>query len=239
MSEPPQIELSVMLQDPFRIADEIWGRITSDDPEQAQKERTERMERLESFFVLYRNEHDLESKQYDDTLAIIRIIKRSPEDRKLELRRQFDADPTTDGVAADTSSLLLDLTVRSMFMTACARRAQSGAEILSGDTIFRPSWKESESIARYLGRVFPKSQPPQQDLLSFKADKLRASYLQTYASIQIEWTDYLSDHLILLKGETWKKLYIFRHPRFIQVSLETLAKNAAGLTQSFVEAVKL
>ncbi|KAF7537759.1 hypothetical protein G7054_g3495 [Neopestalotiopsis clavispora] len=229
MSETASAELSDLLPKSL-IAEEIWGTAISQEAKQ------KRIERLDSFFVSYQDEPEFEFLQYNDIFAAIRILKRSPEARKVDVRREGNTFPASDDM---TEAVLLDLTVRSMFLTACTRRAQPGVEALSRATIFRPYWKESESLVKYLGRVFPISQPPQQDLLTFKIDKLKASYLQAYASIRIEWTNYLSDHLILLRGETWKKLYIFRHPGFIKVSLERLAMTSEELTQTLVEAVKM
>jgi hypothetical protein len=212
------------------IADEIWGPANSEEVMQR------RVERLESFFECYRKEPEFDFLHYNDVFAAIRALKNYPEIRKADVRCEVDLSRTTDDVA---EAVVLDLAVRSMFLTACTRRAEPGAEALGRETIFRPYWKESESLARYLGRVFPISQPPQQDLLGFKANKLKASYLQAYAGIRIEWTNYLSDHLILLRGETWKKLYIFRHPGFIKVSLERLAMMEGESTPTSVEAIKL
>lgn len=229
MSEASSIELSSLNQRSL-IADEIWGPIVDQEAEER------RTERLQSFFACYKDEQDFELLRYDDIFFTIRILKCSPETRRSELYLQEDTPTTRDGTAEAT---LLDLAVRSMFLTACMRRTQPGTEALNRETIFRPCWRESESLVRYLNRVFPISQPPQQDLMSFNADKLRASYLQAYASIRIEWTNYLSDHLVLLRGDTFKKLYIFRHPGFIKVSLERLATDEEELPQTLVEAVKL
>jgi hypothetical protein len=52
------------------------------------------------------------------------------------------------------------------------------------------------------------------------------------------WTDHLSDHLILLRGERWKRLYIFRHPGFLKVSLELLAAIDEDMLQTPVEALR-
>lgn len=229
MSDDGSLELSNILQK-SSIADVIWGPIGDQETEQA------RTQRLKSFFVCYQDEQDFEMLQYDDVFPTIRTLKQSPQVRRSELYREDSTSSTRDRTA---EAALLDLAVRSMFLTACMRRAQPGTESLNRETIFRPCWKESESLIKYLSRVFPVSQPPQQDLLAFNADKLRASYLQAYASIQIEWTNYLSDHLVLLRGDTFKKLYIFRHPGFVKVSLERLAADEGESPQTLVEAVKL
>ncbi|KAI0141977.1 hypothetical protein BJ166DRAFT_629804 [Pestalotiopsis sp. NC0098] len=229
MSDDGSLELSSILQR-SSIADEIWGPTRDRETEQA------RTERLKSFFVCYKDEQDFEQLEHDDIFPTIRILKQSPQLRRSDLYREDSTSSIGDRTA---EAALFDLAVRSMFLTACMRRAQPGAEALNRETIFRPCWKESESLIKYLSRVFPISQPPQQDLLAFNADKLRASYLQAYASIQIEWTNYLSDHLVLLRGDTFKKLYIFRHPGFIKVSLERLAADEEESPQTLIDAVKL
>jgi hypothetical protein len=229
MTQPNSIEMSGISPD-LLIAAEIWGSTSIGRSAQ------ERLQKLESFFVFFNKRPDLESFQRSDIVATMTALKMYPERQKLDIRREGDT-ASTHGAVIEAG--LLDLTVRSVFLMACTQRARPGAQVSSGGTIFRPYWKESESLVEYISRVFPISQSPQQDLLSFKASKLRASYLQTYASIQIEWTNHLSDHLVLLRGETWKRLYIFRHPGFITASLETLAVSGAELTQTLVEAVKL
>lgn len=229
MSDDGSLELSSIIQR-SSIADEIWGPAPDQETEQA------RTERLKSFFVCYKDEQDFEQLEYDDIFPTIRILKQSPQLRRSELYREDSTPQSRDRTA---EAVLFDLAVRSMFLTACMRRAQPGTESLNRETIFRPCWKESESLIKYLSRVFPISQPPQQDLLAFNADKLRASYLQAYASIHIEWTNYLSDHLVLLRGDTFKKLYIFRHPGFIKVSLERLAADEEESPQTLIDAVKL
>lgn len=78
---------------------------------------------------------------------------------------------------------------------------------LGGGSIFRPKWRESESLERYFARVFPVSRAPQQDLAIFRLGKLSASYLRAFANVQIKWTDSLSDHLIVLRGEGWKSFF--------------------------------
>lgn len=154
-----------------------------------------------------------------------------PDKRKGEQR---DSGSVTRSATSERLQIpVLDLAVRCMFLTACS---PPGA---GGGSIFRLRWKDTETLEGYLKRVFPISRPPQQDLAVFRLGKLCASYLHTYSSVQIRWTDYLSDHLILLRGEGWKKLYLFRHPVFLKVSLDTLGADDEDMAHTNLEALKL
>ncbi|KAI0141196.1 hypothetical protein GGR57DRAFT_520596 [Xylariaceae sp. FL1272] len=87
--------------------------------------------------------------------------------------------------------------------------------------------------------ILPINRAPQQDLASFRMGKLSASYLGLFANVQIRWTDNLSDHLILLRGEGWKSLYLFRHPGFLHFSLDVLSNADEDTKQTPLEALKL
>ncbi|KAK3385668.1 hypothetical protein B0H63DRAFT_560226 [Podospora didyma] len=66
-------------------------------------------------------------------------------------------------------------------------------------------------------------------LADVRVHKLSAGYLAAFATVNLRWTNQLTDHLILLKGEGWKSLYVFRHPAFLRHSLETLGENKPGM----------
>ncbi|KAI0199323.1 hypothetical protein F4808DRAFT_432787 [Astrocystis sublimbata] len=201
------------------ISDEIWG--PSPDAEHAKA----RNEMLSTFFAHFEEEQQFEKVLENEIVPAIRLLKRYPEKMRRDLRVDCERAATGD---------ILDLLVRCMFLTA-----SSGPSSLGGGSIFRPRWKDSENLERYLTRVLPVSKAPNQDLATFRLAKLSASYLQQFADIQMRWTNNLTDHLILLKGEGWKSLYIFRHPGFLKVSLDALNADNENLTRTTSEALKL
>ncbi|KAJ8133428.1 hypothetical protein O1611_g197 [Lasiodiplodia mahajangana] len=210
------------------IVDEIWG--PSPNPDVA---RT-RFDTLASFLLHFEKEREFEQAHEDDVIATIRAFRQYPGKRKSELRSDSESASTRSSGSSDGPNF--DLVVRCMFLTACS---PPGSSTMGGHSIFRPRWKESESLERYLARVFPVTRAPQQDLASFRLGKLSASYLRSFAYIQIRWTDNLSDHLILLRGEGWKSLYLFRHPGFLKVSLDVLSDADEDAAQTPLEALKL
>lgn len=210
------------------IADGIWGSNLNKSGEQG------RTNFLSSFLVYYENQREFEQIPSEDIASAIRLLKGFPEKRKCELRGGRSETPTATSERLRAS--ILDLAVRCIFLTACS---PPGTISIGGGSIFRPRWKDNESLEEYLKRVFPISRSPQQDLAVFRLGKLCASYLHVYSSVQVEWTDFLSDHLILLRGEGWKKLYIFRHPGFLKVSLDTLRSDDEDMTHTNLGALHL
>jgi hypothetical protein len=52
--------------------------------------------------------------------------------------------------------------------------------------------------------------------------RITASYLKEYAHVNIQWTNCLSDHLLLLRERDWKRVLVFRHAGFAHVALRWL-----------------
>lgn len=206
MSVPNSLELFSVGQI-SSVVDGIWGSRGDSRNEQ------EKIQLLSTFYKYYENQREFEHVSTDDLSAAVQALKSFPEKRKSELQ-----DSESELSVKRLQAPILDLAVRCMFLTTCS---SPSTMMVRGTSIFRPRWKDSECLEEYLRRVFPMSRPPQQDLATFRLGKLRASYLQTYSNIQLHWTDHLSDHLILLKAEGWKRLYIFQHPEFLKVSLDT------------------
>jgi hypothetical protein len=71
-----------------------------------------------------------------------------------------------------------------MFMTAC--RSQNAYNIVATMQIFRPKWKEQESLGEFVERVFPLCDVPDQGSrnVTIRAHKLTAHYLKQYLNIQ-------------------------------------------------------
>ncbi|KAK3314078.1 hypothetical protein B0H66DRAFT_643524 [Apodospora peruviana] len=153
---------------------------------------------------------EMRVEQLDAVLTALGILKSDHNKPKRELCSLL------------SNPLVVDLSVRLMLATGCRAQATIGGDI------FRPRWKDHESLVQYIIRVYP-----QHDGISESAAgrggqpislrKLSADYLRAYADINIRWTEHLTDHLLLKKGPRWKNLYLFKHPAFILKSLQTLA----------------
>jgi len=207
--------------EPSSISSAIWGS-PYQPGENAHDEREASLRWFtahcaeEKAFVLRRSPKILDELPLPD---IIRTLKMHPE---LEKSRLVFPDETDEQTASSTSAstAALELAVRVMFLTACKYASQ---ETIGGG-LFHPRWNDSESLAVYISRVYPRTsnQPALQDVRPIRVEKLAVGYLKTYAKLQLVWTHRLSDHLTLLKRSNQKTLYIFRHPAFLKVSLETL-----------------
>lgn len=129
----------------------------------------------------------------------------------------------------------LRLALRVTFMTACVT---PGRWATTGQGIFRPTWKDTETLADFITRVYPTADPPQESQ-PISVGKLSVAYLERYACIQIKWTDRLSDHLTFMKGADWKSLYVFAHPAWLKMGLDTLERDDVELGQTTEEALEL
>jgi hypothetical protein len=216
------------------IIDEIWGSTLSAEDREA------RLDLLLPFLAYCQEQLDFGEHIIEELLSAIRLVRKSPRKRKSEIQSRcgevIDANVNTAEEASLLDAEVLDYAIRTMFLTACARLSPVS---MGHSVIFSPRWMDSESVEDYLARVYPISQAPQQDLIGLRLEKLCADYLQSYASLQIKWTDYLSDHLILLRGESWNHIYLFRHPSFLKVSLDVLKADDEDLTQTADKALKM
>jgi hypothetical protein len=224
------IPFSKGLTDPVRalVARAIWGEDEKSD---------ERLERLMLFFEYYRRETMTLSlaipksggstpiQTHGELIRFISLLKANPQTARQELKNLLPnaTDQNNSFVATDIDAAL-DLCVRLMFMTAC--RSQNAYNIVATMQIFRPKWKEQESLGKFVERVYPLCDVPDQGSrnVTIRAHKLTAHYLKQYLNIQIQWTDHLSDHLLFQKGDTWKSLYVFCHPSVLEVASKTLAE---------------
>ncbi|KAK8071175.1 hypothetical protein PG997_011378 [Apiospora hydei] len=117
----------------------------------------------------------------------------------------------------------LDLTIRIMFAIATLPDSAIGGQL------FRPRWKSEESIAALVDHVFPQRLPSEiaQDSQRIKMQKSSLGYVTQYIQVEIQWTDYLSDQLLMSTGANWKRLYVFRHPAFVRAALRHLEGKGA------------
>ena len=129
----------------------------------------------------------------------------------------------------------LDLTVRTMLMTACRIPGSSGADI------FNPSWKPDETLEQFINRAYPKGLAPSGDMRnrSISVSKLAANRLAHDTRVTIRYTDRLTDHLELRVGTDWKTVYLFKYPCYLRMCLEALQKDRPNLNHSVDEALGL
>ncbi|KAK0733218.1 hypothetical protein B0T26DRAFT_745285 [Lasiosphaeria miniovina] len=201
------------------IADTIWGRLG--DAEGKRK----RDESLEGYLSYCEREVEFARRgtltAREDLMEAIECLKSRPSEARANLKE------------GRSEPLPLPLAVRLMYGTACLSLGTVGGDI------FRPIWKESKTLAKYIERVYPRSTDAVLDSRSVRVHKLSMSYLASFATVDLRWTNQLTDHLILLKGDGWKSLYLFRHPAFLRHSLQTLGNNNPDLEQSTAEALSL
>jgi hypothetical protein len=159
-----------------------------------------------------------------EVVQFISLLKGNPQKARQELKAILSnaANHNTLSAAIDIDAAL-DLTVQLMFMTAC--QSQNTYNIVATMQIFRPKWREQESLGQFVERVFPRCDVPDEGSrnVTIRAHKLTAHYLKRYLNIQIQWTDHLSDHLLFQKGDSWKSLYLFCHPSILEVASKALA----------------
>ncbi|KAK8024336.1 hypothetical protein PG993_012402 [Apiospora rasikravindrae] len=154
----------------------------------------------------------------DQLANFLTFLKICPHVPRAELHRNLrnqDTSPFPESA--------LDLTIRIMFAIATLPDSAIGGQL------FRPRWKSEESIAALVDHVFPRRLPSDiaPDSQRIKMQKLSLGYVTQYIQVEIQWTDYLSDHLLLSTGVNWKRLYVFRHPAFIRAALRHLEGKGA------------
>lgn len=218
---PPQSLEAIALDDIAAVIDAIWGPAD-------RGAGAERVQTLRWYLKCCNGEKSLALSRSPQLLdesplsALINTIKLKRDTQKSELLDRASQSSIQEQMAA------LDLAVRVAFMTACSAVSE---ETFGGD-LFRPRWKTNESLSAYIARVYPQEHVPPQDVRPIRLSKLAASYLTSYASLELHWTHHLTDHLLLLKRVNRKVLYVFRHPGFLRVSLETLEANDPAVTQT-------
>lgn len=208
------------------IADDIWG---------GEEYNNERDDLLGFFFQYYIEETTSpcarRAKRYHANPVVTRPIKTHIEllqfvralkaygDRTRKDIKQLADIGSAEGICIDVDAAL-DLTVKILFMISC----RSSVNMITTGHIFRPIWKESESLEAFFERVLPRHEiEPVEKIETIKARKLRASYIKEYATINIEWTNNLPDHLFLQITDDWKSLRVFGHAGFLEMESRTLA----------------
>lgn len=227
--DPSQTPEAVAMTDIANITNAVWGEAAD------QSAKADRALTLKSYLrccngekglALSRNPHLLDQTPLS---ALISTIKIKRDGRKNELVSRASESSIQGQMAA------LDLAVRVAFMTACS----AASEDTFGGDLFRPRWQANESLTAYISRVYPNDDTPPQDVRPLRVDKLAMSYLTRYTHLELHWTHRLTDHLLLLKKANRKILYVFRHPAFLRISLDTLEANDPALGQTVSGALSL
>ncbi|KAH0544928.1 hypothetical protein FGG08_001008 [Glutinoglossum americanum] len=222
------------------VANAIWGA----DPDD-----TERMQRLSHYFDYYIDETTSTVvrttkrgtarspiKSHTELLGFVRLLKQHPDKTRRDLKLICPANSADASASALDLDAALDLTVRVMFMASC--RSSTAYNIITTNLVFRPIWRESESLEGLVERVLPRyeiDQPGQTDTI--RAQKLNVRYLYDYTKVRIEWTNNLPDHLFLQVTDEWISLRVFPHVGFLETCSRALAERDVGI--STIESLSL
>ena len=143
-------------------------------------------------------------KTHIELLQFVRALKAYGDRTRKDIKQLADIG-SAEGICINVDAAL-DLTVKILFMISC----RSSVNMITTGHIFRPIWKESESLEAFFERVLPRHEiEPVEKIETIKARKLRASYIKEYATVNIEWTNNLPDHLFLQITDDWKSLQVF------------------------------
>lgn len=126
----------------------------------------------------------------------------------------------------EVTAAALDLGVRIMLATSCKTPGTYGGDV------FMPEWRSGESLVEFVDRVYPRYPVPADEAIRntvISPARLTAHSLKNDSRLTIEWTDRLSDHLVLLPE--WKKVYIFRYPCYLKMCLRALSSVRPELDQ--------
>ncbi|KAM0817567.1 hypothetical protein AB5N19_03373 [Seiridium cardinale] len=115
----------------------------------------------------------------------------------------------------------LDLVVKLMFVISITHDPTS---ISAGTS--RVDWEDGQSLEHFMQEMFPTYSAVDLPTTRIKTTKLRASYLEAYADIEISWTDHLCDHLSLSTSEHRKVLKVFGLPCLLEASYGIACKTA-------------
>jgi hypothetical protein len=211
------------------IADAIWGDGLGDD---------ESKKRLMHYFRYYLNEttattvirtsrrdsRRIPLQTHGELISFIRLLKQNPLSPRKDLKLDWQSvTPPTTEATLDLDGAL-DLTVRVMFMAAC--RSPTAYNVVTTGQIFKPSWKDEETLVEFIEKIFPRYELNQGNGAEpIRIEKLTAHYLKEYANVQIEWTNHFPDHLTLQRTNDGKYLYVFGHAGFLETCFRTLAEH--------------
>ena len=119
-------------------------------------------------------------KTHTELLQFVRTLKAYGDRTRKDIKQLVDIG-SAEGICVDVDASL-DLTVKILFMISC----RSSVNMITTGHIFRPIWKESESLEAFFERVLPRHEiEPVEKVETIRARKLRASYMKEYATIKI------------------------------------------------------
>lgn len=211
------------------VANAIWGFDLED---------TDRLIRLAYYFDYYidettstvvrtakRDAVKTPIRSHTELVCFIHLLKQHPAKTRKDIKLAWQVSDASSRLNLDAA---LDLAVRVMFMTSC--RSPTAYNIITTGQVFRPIWKEKESLEGFMGRIFPRYELDEGSKSdTIRAQKLKAYYLNDYANIRINWTNNLPDHLALQITGQWKSLCVFRHSGFLEMSSRALAEGDIGI----------
>jgi hypothetical protein len=197
----------------------LWG-ISSFDSDW--KDRLEHWfqfyaEETRSAAVLYKQDNTVESavapRSHDDIVNVIKFLKDNSDKARRSLKTSL-WNSAALGLAVLDFEFSLSLVFQLMFMTAY--RSVHTMKQIKGGQIFKPLWKEDESLKDFIFKIFPQNTLKAVDK-PIQIQKLSVFQLRRFAKVEIRWTIYLSDHLTLQRTEKGKELYVFNHAGFLEM----------------------
>ena len=130
------------------------------------------------------------NKTHTELPQFVRALKAYSDRTRKNIKQLVDIG-SAKGICIDVDATL-ELTVQILFMISC----RSSVDMITTGHIFRPIWKESESLEAFFKRVLPRHKIKLVEKVeTIMARKFRASHMKEYATINIEWTSNLPDHL--------------------------------------------
>lgn len=162
-------------------------------------------------------------RTHAELLSFVQLLKQNPQTPRADLKtlwQKHRSQVTNEKLDIDGA---LHLAVRLMFMTAC--RLPAEFNIVHTGQIFKPIWKDQDSLTQFVESIFP-----QYDLNLangaelIRTEKFSARYLKEYADVQLAWTNHLPDHLILQRTNDGKYLYVFSHAGFLEICSQASEK---------------
>lgn len=229
--DPLRTPFSESLDDEIKstVANAIWGFDLED---------SDRLIRLAYYFDYYIDEttstvvrtakRDVVKtpiRSHAELVRFIHLLKQHPAKTRKDVKLAWQVSDANSTLNLDAA---LDLAVRVMFMISC--RSPTAYNIITTGQVFRPIWKEKESLEGFMGRIFPRYELDEGSKSdTIRAQKLKAYYLNDYVSIRINWTNNLPDHLALQITDQRKSLCVFRHSGFLEMSSRALAEEDIGI----------
>jgi hypothetical protein len=158
-------------------------------------------------------------RTHKDLISFISLLKSSPQIARKAVKLMAKSDETLSTFDIDSA---LDLGVKIMLMISCI----SARNVVTTGHIFRPQWRDSETLEELLQRALPRHEyEPSAKPETIRTRNLRYAYVSAYAKVSIEWTDNLPDHLCLQITDEWKTLKLFKHVAVLELALQCATKD--------------